>query len=412
VPAPSGLMSAEAVAKACYDKYQATAPLPAALRTDIDQLAGYFLNEGLFKSLFINRLVPWSELTGRPNAGHAAVADLLLSGAARATLSANFDTMIEQWARERKVPLRGAMTGQEAVDYASQTNPLVKFHGCMWRCPEDTLWTQGQLTLPDVQSRVESCKQWMALNLPNRDLLVIGFWTDWGYLNEVLADAFATGAPNSVTVVDLNAIADLQVKAPTFWTLLTATTRFEHVQISGNDVLAEIRLAYLKVWLRKMFAFGRALYQAEKGTPPPAALSDPPVLPVEQLYDLRRDAEGLPSSRAARQFEPDASAGQTGFFHLLLSEAADGRKDSWYTKGGTSIRVVHGAGEALSSVEGRFVEPPATEKPDVVVCVGAIELGLPSRIIAKGAGASIVRPKSGSGSRWVTFETARAEFGI
>jgi hypothetical protein len=105
-------MSAVSVSRACYDKYAATNLLAPALRDDIDGLAGHFFRQGRFESLFINRLVPWDELTGEPNAGDAAVADLLLSGAARAVLSANFDIMIEQWSCQRKVALRGALHGQ------------------------------------------------------------------------------------------------------------------------------------------------------------------------------------------------------------------------------------------------------------------------------------------------------------
>lgn len=88
MPDPSKLMSAVAVARRVYDEYAPTQVLPPALRDDIDQLAGHFLAAGQFEPLFINRLVPWDDLTGEPNQGHAAVADLLLSGAARAVLSA------------------------------------------------------------------------------------------------------------------------------------------------------------------------------------------------------------------------------------------------------------------------------------------------------------------------------------
>jgi hypothetical protein len=117
-------------------------------------------------------------LTGEPNDGHAAVGDFLLSGAARAALSANFDLMIEQWSSRRKVQLRGALDGVQATAYADATSPLLKFHGCMQMDRGRTLWTQGPLALPEIQRRVDSCKAWMQLNLPGRDLLVVGFWTD------------------------------------------------------------------------------------------------------------------------------------------------------------------------------------------------------------------------------------------
>jgi hypothetical protein len=97
IPPPSNLMSAVRVAQACYDKYKPIAVLPAA-RNDVDLLAGYFHGRGELQTVFLS-LVPWTDLVGEPNSGHAAIADLLICGAAAAALSANFDPMIEQWAR-------------------------------------------------------------------------------------------------------------------------------------------------------------------------------------------------------------------------------------------------------------------------------------------------------------------------
>ena len=87
IPAPSNLMSAVEVSRSCYDKYHAIRVLPAAMRDDIDQLAGHFYGNHEFESVFIDTLVPWNDLVGVPNAGHAAVADLLISRAAYAALS-------------------------------------------------------------------------------------------------------------------------------------------------------------------------------------------------------------------------------------------------------------------------------------------------------------------------------------
>jgi hypothetical protein len=117
IPAPSNLMSALHVANTCYDKWKPTEVLPAALRDDIDGLAGHFHGQGIFTSVFISALVPWDELVGEPNNGHAAIADLLICGAAHATLSANFDPLIEQWSERRKVAMQGALTGTEAVQF-------------------------------------------------------------------------------------------------------------------------------------------------------------------------------------------------------------------------------------------------------------------------------------------------------
>jgi hypothetical protein len=73
IPAPSNLMSAVKVSEACYDKYQATKVLPPELRQE------YFYAHSVaeFESVFLGSLVPWNELVGEPNKGHAAVGDFL-----------------------------------------------------------------------------------------------------------------------------------------------------------------------------------------------------------------------------------------------------------------------------------------------------------------------------------------------
>ena len=139
---------------------------------------------------------------GEPNAGHAAVSDLLISRAADAVLSANFDPLIEQWASCRKIAMQGALIGQEAMAFTQDANPLVKFHGCMVRGRKETLWTEAQLADPDIARRVTACADWMKLELPGKDLLIVGFWTDWGYLNDVFANVLSTMNFSSVTVVD------------------------------------------------------------------------------------------------------------------------------------------------------------------------------------------------------------------
>jgi hypothetical protein len=54
------------------------------------------------------------------------------------------------------------------------TNPLLKFHGCFLREPEETLWTQAQLHGADPGPSAELlCMD--GLNLPAKDLLIVGF---------------------------------------------------------------------------------------------------------------------------------------------------------------------------------------------------------------------------------------------
>src|SRR3984893_16087029 len=94
IPSPSNLLPAWKVAEMCYERRRDIEVLPDALRYDLDALAGHFHAVGHFKDQFL-ALVPWAELLGAPNAGPAAVSDLLVARAAHSTLSANFDPLIE-----------------------------------------------------------------------------------------------------------------------------------------------------------------------------------------------------------------------------------------------------------------------------------------------------------------------------
>lgn len=411
VPAPSSIPAAVRVAEICYDTYNPIAPLPAALRSDIDKLAQHFHDRGDFRSIFLGKLVPWDELVGRPNAGHAAISDFLISRAAHAALSANFDPLIERWAEEHKVALQGALDGHEAVSFQPTSNPLVKFHGCLQRAREQTLWTQPQLREPDVQARIASCSQWMNLHLPDKDLVVIGFWTDWGYLNDVIANAFTVANARSVTVLDPNSTAALQGKAPDLWAKLNGlSTHFEHVQISGDEALEQLRVAHSRVWARRFFALGLPMLQASGIATP--ANANPDTLNCDALYDLRRDAEGVSYVRAAKTKAPLPSSAVTAFAHLKLLHAGASQNGAWLEHGGRKIRVVHGAGRDLNTVQGSYKEPATLPQADVVVCAGAIDLAVPASVIATGSGASIVRPSPGGGASWMTWDQAQVELGI
>ena len=407
IPLPSDLPTAARVAQICYDAWQHMEILDPALRDDVDLLAEHFYAKGDFARVFIQKLVPWNDLVGSPNRGHAAIADFLISRSAHAALSANFDPLIERWSEEHKIAMRGALTGQEAVEFNVITSPLIKFHGCLQRDRERTLWTQQQLTETLIQQRTASCSQWMNLHLPGKHLVVIGFWTDWGYLNDVLANSFATNNASSVTVVDPSPLTDLKAKAPNLWAKLNSLSHaFEHVQMSGADALEELRTAYSKAWARRFYALG----QAASGTPSPAATPD--AMDCDDLYNFRRDAEGVPYNRAATLKAPAPSSAQAALAHRMLLDAGATMQGAWLKHGGQLIRVVNGAGEALATVRKRYNEPTTVPQSEIVVCAGAIELGVPASIIPHGRGASMMRPAPGGGARWLTLEDARTELGL
>lgn len=408
MPDPSYLPSAWAVAKACYDKRTPIEALDPALRDDVDKLAAFFHARGDFADTFIP-LVPWHDLAGEPNDGHAAVADFLISRAALGVLSANFDTMIERWAEHRKVVMAGALTGQEAINFASISNPLVKFHGCMNRDRDNTLWTQGQLNDAAVKQRVESCSDWMKLNLPGKHLVVVGFWTDWGYLNSVLASAFTVKNAASVTVVDTTDTDTLKSKAPDLWTKLNELSgSFEHVQASGCAVLDQLRIAFSRAWLKKFYALSQAAAQA-MGID---AIPSPDGLEIDALYDLRRDVEGVSYACAASAKAPPTSAGLAALAHISLIASGALQTGAFLQHGARRVRVVNGSGKTVQASREEHKEPSSLPQPDLVVCAGGYDLGVPARVISKGKGASVVSPTPGGSVAWVTWEDAKGVLGL
>src|SRR6185369_13770953 len=110
--------------------------------------------------------------------------------------------------------------------------------------------------------------------------------------------------------------------------------------------------------------------------------------------------------------EPSQDAAQAAFAHLLLRDANADSKGPWYEYGGRTIRVVQAGGQALSVVQERYNEAPAVEQPDLVICAGSIDLGVPGKVVASGRGGSVVRPAHGGGATWLTLEQARAELQI
>jgi hypothetical protein len=325
-----------------------------------------------------------------------------------AALSANFDMLIEQSAWSRKVDLQGALDGMEAMALATATSPLLKFHGCMTKGRKKTLWTTGQLAEVGIAQTIQRCTEWMRLFLPGKDLMIVGFWTDWGYLNRVLAEALNTIAFGSVTVVDPNSSANLQNKAPELWATLSPGPHFKHVDKSGGDALEELRVEYSKVWLKRFLALAGPLL-ADEGKPCPARDL---TLQCDDLYNARLDGEGVPYNRAARTKAPAGSASQAALAHHLLLNAGATREGAWYLKNERRIRVVNGVGEAMKSVRERYKEPPGAPQPDIIVCAGAMDLSVPGNLIGAGDDTNIVRPSGGGTARWMTLEQARGELEI
>ena len=182
---PSSLPSAKRVGELCYDAYRTkiSPTCDASLRGDLEAFAEYFVALGQLESYFLDTLVPWSDFRNRaPNVGHGAVVDFLLTRAAAGVLTTNDDDLIESAGRSCGAVVNAALDGNEAEACSSRAtgpSPLLKFHGCAVRDPKATVWTPSQLDKEPIAGRLARSKQWMTARLLQKDLLVLGFWTDW-----------------------------------------------------------------------------------------------------------------------------------------------------------------------------------------------------------------------------------------
>ncbi len=409
---PSALPAAWRVAEMCFEKYQVAIDphCDPALRVDLEALAEYFAGRAALQTIFLRSLVPWEEFTRPSNSGHGAIADFLLTRSIVACLSSNYDNLIERRAWDYGADLQVALDGDQASVQAAVHAPLLKFHGCAFKDRDNTVWTRSQLGGEPIAGRIERSATWMAANLRNRDLLVTGFWTDWGYLNRILTEALGNVTPSSIIVVDPSPQVELAQKAPELWAIAHRPgVAFDHIQESGADALDELRRAFSARYLRQVFAAGRQAFEAELGVPCADALLEVVEFDSESLYNLRRDAEGAPGVKPAISKRP-GECELLGLFHLLLRAAGAQQNEEGYELKGRRIRVINGAGKTLSTMQSRYVAPPATISADMVVAVGATETGLPGHLVRPGHPFSIVRPAAGGD--WFDLLSARQELNI
>jgi hypothetical protein len=409
---PSSLPSAPQIAELCFDQYRMSVDpdCDPALRTDLAALAEHFVTKNTLKTLFIERLVPWAEFVRPPNSGHAAIADFLITRAAVAGVSSNYDTLIERVAWDYGFDFRASLDGDEAIVDAGNQGPLLKFHGCSHRDRSSTVWALSQLQDPIIAARIAKSKTWLAANLRQKDLLIVGFWSDWEYLNNIIGPAIGDVKPLSVTVVDLSGAEQLQQKAPDLWTLAHAeNVTFHHVQESGAEVLDDLRRAFSKNYLRQVFAAGQATFEQHIGAPCDPAWLDVADFTSETLYCWRRDAEGAPSGRPATKMRP-GNCEALGFFHLLLRQTGAEQHAEGYAMNGRTVRIINGADTILSNLRSRYIEAPAALTADVVVAVGSLDFGLPGNVVRQGRVGDVIRPEAGG--VWYDVPGAREELNI
>jgi hypothetical protein len=259
--APSAVPGAVDLAQQCVDKYhlaELPKPLPEGSETDLEVLCDFFFVNSL-KGFFVDRLVDWGPFRKKPNKGHTAAADLLTCGALHSAVTTNFDELIELGAKDLGEDDFQAALDLPAANHSLRHNPLLKIHGCV-RDRHHTLWCKRQLDsspapVPvaeqEIQSRLDSCKTWLASNIVGRDIVFLGFWSDWAYLTPILATALTGLRATRVILVDPADEAYLSAKAPELWQW-AHTAEFRHVRESGDVFLDELRLVFADNLMRRV----------------------------------------------------------------------------------------------------------------------------------------------------------------
>ena len=233
---PSSLPSAAKIAEGVREKYISHFGKSAdEFPEELDQQAECFFDNNQLKNYFIRSLIDHHAFAANPNHGHIAIADLILTQATEAVVSTNVDTLIEQAANGIFGKAQAVLDGTEAATVPHNLSPLLKIHGCWSKEPETTIWTKRQLEVEPNRSRIRKSTTWLEQLLPDKDLLIVGFWTDWMYLNSVLESALGAALPSQVIVFDLSPIDQLASKAPGICALSDSDAPARRVRLLGRE---------------------------------------------------------------------------------------------------------------------------------------------------------------------------------
>lgn len=409
---PSAVPSAVVLANQCAHKYQMITgeALPAHLSNNLEALVDAFLDEAPKFELLIRKLVDWGIFRRNPNLGHTAIADFLSSRVVDFCVSLNFDTLIEGSATNLgETDFNPALDGVQA-NVLQPHATLLKLHGCCQTERMRTLWCEKQLTLDvELNRRIQSSRAWLAGTLQNRDILFIGFWTDWRYLNNILESLMPNCARNLVVLVDPLDDADLQAKAPDLWNWASQAVTFARNKQSGSEFLDELRKLWSKQYLERLIEQSKPTYQLKKGRAYTGAGGLFDSKESWELFELRRCAEGLPNNNVPRSKRPTINMNLYGAIMLMLMERGAAFEGPICIFDGLKLRVLNITGDLISRAKARFEDELTPTGVDVVVCVGADDDGgVPSNIARDQSTSTVVR--TGTSGEWINHNEAIRRF--
>jgi len=289
---PSSVPSAATLAWRAKQKYDANygttrPPLPES----IDDQAEFFFQRGELADVYLRTYVDHDAFAGEPNDGHLAAADLLLTGGVGTAVSTNVDTLIETAGNLLFGHVGVGVSRDQVAALPPTKSPLLKIHGC-WTDPPGTVWAAGQVGVNPIQLRLSDGGAWLTQRLLDRDLIIVGYWTDWDYLNAVLEEALGAVTPSRIIVVDPCATASFETKAKALYELgQRATKGFYHVQESGAVFLDRLRVEFSRTMLRRVLHSGAATFEAQTGAAPEPAWLEPAATDSTTLWRIRRYLE-------------------------------------------------------------------------------------------------------------------------
>lgn len=391
---PSSIPGAGQVNTFCIAEYERRvgSAVPDAAKGDIEKLASWFRANGRFNDLFIRTLVPWAKFNTEPNAGHDAIADFLACGVAREGVTTNFDRLVESAARSLGEPdFRAIADTQDLADTPAH-RPYLKVHGCEGRNRSSTIWCKGQFDEAMLRTRADHFRNWLVTNLLGRDVLIVGFWSDWAYLSEIFASSLPALGPCTVFLAAPASAADLAAKAPELWKWAHGDqVTFIHEAESGDTFLDELRRRVSTVFLNRVFDSAGSTYLGLFGEQPKHNAKQLTGKSSLELYALRRDVTGVPRNRPVRDKDPQPRFDTHSAFHQRLLDHGAEYSAHTYRFGGEVFRLVSGHGQLLSRVRATFADEPALPVPGHrVICLGAIDDGAAVNVVRPDAQPSIL----------------------
>ncbi len=369
---PSSVPSAADIAATASAKYELIVGEKPP-NDSLEKLVHYLLTKNQL-ALFLNKLVDWAPFRSQPNAGHAAIADFLACGVFDSGLTTNVDELVELAAKALGEADFLSTISAEDLTFARPHRPLVKLHGCIARERQNTIWCVSQLSGPlqmaILKKRVEFFANWLAARLFGKHLILVGFWSDWDYLNQVLQEAIRSIQPPLVVVVDPKEDDKLKYKAPDLWAWANASgVDFNRVRCSGADFLDELRNRFSRRFLERLLADSASDYRAATGRTAIPPMDFPTPMSTDEFYDLRRDATGAGPGTAVRAKRPSLEMRAVGVAHLILRDKGIPQSGTRY-KSDTlgTIRIVMGSGRPISAVRKEFAKDAVNATDELVVC--------------------------------------------